>query len=62
MKDKSPPQKKAMEKEKLSIVRLLTSLSDKYIRSQFENIRSMDSSEIFRSGDVTSAHINLTFL
>lgn len=62
MNDKSPPYTKTMEKEKFSIARLLTSLSDRYMRSQFENIRSTDSSDILRSGDVTSAHINLTFL
>lgn len=40
----------------------ITSLSDKYIRSQFEKIKSTESSEMESSGDVTSAHTNLTFL
>nr|AFK40181.1 unknown [Medicago truncatula] len=30
--------------------------------NQFENIKSTDPSEICKFGDVTSAHMNLTFL
>jgi len=39
-----------------------TSLSERYMSSQLEKIKSRDPSVILRSGDVTSAHINLTFL
>lgn len=38
-----------------------TSLSERYINNQFEKIKSSDSAGKFSSGDVTSAHINLTF-
>ena len=40
----------------------LTSLSERYMSNQFENIRSTDPSEIYKFGEVTSAHMNLTFL
>jgi hypothetical protein len=41
---------------------VLTSSSDRYINSQFENIRSMELFSNFRSGDVTSEHMKVMFL
>lgn len=40
----------------------LTSVSERYINSQFENIMSRDPSEKFKFEDVTSAQLNVTFL
>lgn len=46
----------------LNTTMVTTSLSERYISSQFEKIKSTEPGEISRSGDVTSAHTNLVFL